>query len=85
MEQIIYARIEYPTQESSDQIWETLKHLQPVYNNHVQIGGISVAIRVATDRAVILLAYDEESASYLKLGFGSIPGAKYTNLRKSNV
>jgi hypothetical protein len=87
MEQVIYSRLEYPINESvsGSSIFDQFSYLpRELDERGVQIGGISVAIR-HTPRAVIFLTYDEESDSHIKLGYSSIPGSIYTNLRKSKI
>jgi hypothetical protein len=87
MEQVIYSRLEYPIGESvsSDSIFDQFSYLPRELNDcNTQIGGVSVTVR-CTPRAVIFLTYDEESDSHIKLGYSSIPGSIYTNLRKSKL
>ena len=86
MEQVIYSRVEFPTKESARQIFKVYGHLPAMYNdNNVQIGGVSVLVRTDPAPAVIMLSYDEEADCYIKLAYGNLPGAIYTNLRESNI
>lgn len=67
MEQVIYSSYEYPIgNRSSASIFAEYKDLS-YEENSITVGGINVAIRAGTIREAVVLTYDKEADTFMRL------------------
>jgi hypothetical protein len=68
MEQIIYGRWEYSIGKTpSHIIFDEYRNMYKKNNEGITVAGLDVCIRNDNNRAAIILTYDMESETYMKL------------------
>ena len=85
MEQVIYSKFEIPIDKRMCDMYKNM--FDEEYSKVcLQTHGVSVIIREAEPRAIVITTYDEEVDSCLLLKYkGVVSDLVYTNLRKSII
>ena len=81
--QVIHSRFEYPLLgQTYSEVFAEYRDMSQCNENGITGSGITCSIKSSAPKTVILLTYDRESDTYLKLKLSGVKDLKYRNVLK---